>query len=668
MGRTKNNLVELLLDKVVLGVAGIAALLILVFFVIGNPNAAEIDGQKLSSGQIDKIIEEKAQGILEQLKKAPADSNEYKPQKSAFVAMINDSINNVKTDIIFPKAPYSTETFVASNRKYRVPSIENIANPTVASVKMAAYVPTEDLSETLTYANADTTLSDVDLVTVESSFNAKKLYDSFRSAFAGKNMPEGWKNEQYAKPVFAVVELQRRAALPDGSWSQWETVPRTKICHLKKALTLPKKAAEYEIQLSIVQFAKPEMMYEILQPAVYDNAIPAEPWLSPSLYNDRAKRFKKEDEEKAKLKTEAEKAAKLSDKASRSAATSRQSAATRQPTTGGGMPGMGMPGMGGMPVMPAPTTAAPKQKTAPIQKQPAGRAALPPKKTPTDEISELESFRTLMLTETSKPEQMEKLVFWAHDDTTVPGEKYQYRIRIGVFNPIAGKDWFNDEQKDLKDQTVLYSGFSEPTQTVETTERLKFFATNVRDMQKGSSIDKTIEIKVARYTLGNWVTKVFNVKNGEQIGAVVDAAETRLAKASEDIKTVDLSTGAVVVDSRRVNQWAGAGNLRPKDYDELLYSLGSNAIQTTPIRERFWSDDTVKLYKEITRAEEAEPVALLTREQAQSGSGSGSTGRQAPGGMPDFGVPGGQGVPGGPGTMPIMPIMPGMMPGGMPNM
>lgn len=655
MGRTKNNLVELLLDKVVLGVAGIAALLILVFFVIGNPNTAEINGQNLSSGQIDKTINERAQGILEQLKKAPADSNEYKSQKPAYLALMSDSINNIKTEIVFPKAPYSTDQSIESNRKYRVPSIENIANPTIISVKMAAYVPTEELSETLTYAEADTKLADADLITVESSFNAKKLYDSFRLAFAGKSVPERWRNEQYAKPVFAVVELQRRAAQPDGSWGEWETVPRTKICHLKKALALPKKASEYEIQLSLVQFSKPEMMYEILQPTVYDNAIPSEPWLCPSLYNERAKRIEKEDAEQKKLELEAEKAAKLRDKESRSAATTRQPAATRQPA--GGDMGMGMPGMGGVggaPAAPTPRQAQPtrqqptretRPQTAPTPRQPAGRAALTPQ-TSTDVVSELESFKTLTLTETSKPEQMEKLVFWAHDDTTVPGKKYQYRIRIGVFNPIAGKDWFNEEQVDLKEQTVLYSNFSEPTETVEVTERLKFFATNLREVQKGNGADKTIEIKVARYTLGNWVTKVFNVKNGEQIGAVVDAAETRLAKASEEIETVDLSTGAVVVDCRRVSQWTGTGTLRPKDFDELMYSLGDNSIQTMPIRERFWPDDVLKLYKEIAQAETVDPVALLTREQARSGSGSIGTGRSTPGGTPDFGMPGGEMGPG----------------------
>ena len=627
MGRTKNNLVELFFDKAVLAAAGIAALLILFFFVIGSPNAIEYNGLKLSPGKVDRVINEKALQLQMQFKKEPTDSNEYKSQKPAYLALISDSINNIKTQIVFPKASYSTETEGTANRVYRLPSIENISAPTIASVKMAAYVPTEELSGDLTYANADTKLADVDLVTVESSINAKKLYDSFRAAFVGKNMPVEWRNEQYAKPVFAVVELQRRTAQSLGTWSEWETVPRTKICHLKKLLELPKKAAEYEIQLSMVQFAKAEMMYEILQPAVYDNAIPAEPWLCPSLYNDRAKRLKKEDEEKTRLELEAERATRLSERTARSATTTRPPAATRPPTAGTNTDTR----TGGTPA-PAVTTTKPQPT-----KQPAGRTAAARTGAATTELG---LFNELRLAEKSKPELMEKLVFWANDDTAKPGEKYQYRMRIGVFNPIAGTNWLGEEQKDLQDKAVLYSNFSEPTGTVEIDESLKFFATEIRELQKGNAVDKTIEVKVARYTLGNWVTKVFSVKKGEQIGTVVDAAETRLAKVGVEIDTVDFSTGAVVIDSRRVSEWLGAGVLRQRDFDELMYSRGGGLIQTMPIRERYWPDDVVKVYKEIGQAETAEPVSLLTREQTRSGSGAASQGRESPGrasnpGMPD---------------------------------
>jgi len=603
MGRTKGNLIELIVDKAVLAIAAVAALWILFSFIIGSPTI-EYAGQDLPPGRIDQTVNKNALILQEKLRKEPADANVYQPKKPAYLALINDSIKGVKTDILFPKAPYSTGTIVNSNRIYPLPSIENISTPILASVRMAAFVPTEELGGDITYENVNTKLADVDLVTIESSIDAKKLYDNFRKSFASRSMPEEWRIEQYAKPVFAVVEMQRRTERPDGSWSQWIIVPRTKTCLLKKALELPKKADEYEIQIALVQFAKVEMMKEILQPSVYDNAIPAEPWLCPSLYNERAKRLEKEAAERKKQELEAERASRLNKRSARTA--TRLSAPTPSATPGTEMSGT------------APTRTQPVRR--PVTSKPSDNTS---RTSATDQaetaISELQLFKELMFTENSKPEQMEKLVFWTHDDTTKPGEKYQYRIRLGVFNPIAGTNWLGEEQKDLQDKIVLYSNFSEPTETVEIPQRLRFFATDIREIEKGYTVDRTVEVKVARYTLGNWVTKTFNLKNGEQIGTVVDAAETRLAIAGIEIDTIDFSTGAVMVDVRRVTEWIGARVLRQRDFYELIYSQNGNSIQTMPIRERFWSDEIAKSYKEITQAEAGEPVMLLTREQAKSG-------------------------------------------------
>ena len=39
----------------------------------------------------------------------------------------------------------------------------------------------------------------------------------------------------------------------------------------------------------------------------------------------------------------------------------------------------------------------------------------------------------------------ETITFWAYDDTVEPGASYQYRIRIGVFNPVAGTGQVREE-------------------------------------------------------------------------------------------------------------------------------------------------------------------------------------------------------------------------------
>ena len=319
MRRTKSNLIELFVDKAVLAVAAIAALVILFFFVISSPTV-EYAGKKLAPSKIDKAINDRAAKLQEKLKEEPHIDKEYESKKPIYLDLIRNAVKNVNADINFPLPAYPT--VIVSNRVYQLPDIEKIKKPSIAVVAMAAFIPTEELSETVTYDKAETKLTDLDLVTIESAINAKQLYENFSSAFAGKNIPDEWKIEQYAKPVFAKVELQRRTLLEDGSWSQWAEVPKTKICP-KKVLQLP-QANEYEIQIAMVQFAKTEFRNEILQPPAYDNAIPAAKWLSPSLYNERQKKLEKEKEELKKQQLEVEKAKKLLEKTSRPRPSAKQ--------------------------------------------------------------------------------------------------------------------------------------------------------------------------------------------------------------------------------------------------------------------------------------------------------------------------------------------------------
>jgi hypothetical protein len=667
MGRIKTNLIELFIDKAVLAVAVIAALAILFIFVIGSPNAVEYDGKKVTPGKIDASIYNEALKLQEKLKEEPQDNNSYEPKAPLYLGLIKNSIKDVNTNINFPLPGYPTGTVIAANRIYQLPTIEQIENPSTAVVTMAAFVPTEELSDTLTYDKAETKPEpeDVDLVTVESSINAKQLYESFRTALAGKKIPDEWKiEEQYARPVFAKVELQRRTLLEDGSWSQWMEVPKIKTCHPKKT-QLPVQVDEYGTQIAIAmeQFAKTEIRNEILQPPWYDNAIPTEKWLCPLLYNERQKKLDKEQAELKKQQLEAEKAKKLLEKTPRT----RQPAARPTPTPtqpplgglggieGGG--GGGTPGpAGGQPQtlpkqQPRPSPVPPRQ-----QQQPRTKQTVPATAEKRQTLTEEQKFNELLLTEKTNPADLEKLVFWAHDDTTKPGEKYQYRIRIGVFNPIAGKPWFSQEQKDLQDQMVLFSSFSESTETIEIPNKLHFFATDIREVEKGYTVDKTVEVKVARYTLGNWVTKTFSVKNGEQIGTVINTAGTRLEKAGIQTESIDLATGNVMVDARRVTEWVGAGFLRAREFYELLYCKTGQAIATVPIKERYWPEEIAKVYKEIEQAEAAEPITLLTRAEAasgirrttetrsmspESGPSSESKGRPGtyPGDMPPGGMP-----------------------------
>jgi hypothetical protein len=190
-----------------------------------------------------------------------------------------------------------------------------------------------------------------------------------------------------------------------------------------------------------------------------------------------------------------------------------------------------------------------------------------------------------------------------------------------VFNPIAGKKWFTEDQNDLRDQIVLWSKFADVNDVVEIPQRLYFFASDIREIEKGGNVDKTVEVMVARYMLGNWLSHTFNVKSGEEIGKVVEATDPRLEQAGINIDTIDFSTGAVMIDARKITEWIGSGSLRPREYYEFLYSRDGKTIEKTAIRERFWSAKVAKIYKEISDALAAPPVMLLDWSRASTGSG-----------------------------------------------
>ncbi len=90
------------------------------------------------------------------------------------------------------------------------------------------------------------------------------------------------------------------------------------------------------------------------------------------------------------------------------------------------------------------------------------------------------------------------LLFWVFDDTVEPGKVYQYRVRLGVFNPVAGTNQFVERDMDKKNQVILWSPYSEVTKSVEIQKMIYLFAKDVQD--KAS----TATVEVARFSLGYW--------------------------------------------------------------------------------------------------------------------------------------------------------------------
>jgi hypothetical protein len=216
----------------------------------------------------------------------------------------------------------------------------------------------------------------------------------------------------------------------------------------------------------------------------------------------------------------------------------------------------------------------------------------------------------------------EPLVFWGHDDTVEPKKIYRYRIRLGVFNPIAGANPSNTNKQgnSEKNQVVLWSNFSDVTQAVHIPARLYFFANEIQEAAK------TVTVQVSKYVLGYWHSQEFRVKPGEVIGKVVEteapkpeerAKERRAAFAMSALmpmkdklvvpETIDYGTGAVLVDAVAVNDWAGPGQLHPRLYHDMLYTYDGMDIEHMPVKARNWPEQILAAFYDIQRAQREPP-------------------------------------------------------------
>ena len=200
----------------------------------------------------------------------------------------------------------------------------------------------------------------------------------------------------------------------------------------------------------------------------------------------------------------------------------------------------------------------------------------------------------------------EPLVFWAHDDIVEPGKSYRYRIRLGVFNPIADTEQVSEQDKHLKDQVILWSDFSDETETVEIPSRLYFFPQSIQE------VVKTVRVRVCRYVLGYWYSENFRVRQGEVIGTVRAVEPETTEGAEEDKKmagvtipeTIDYSTGAMYVDAVRVNNWTGGKHMRAMSYHDMLYTFDGTSIERVPVSRSYWATELQIKFNEIDELEQ----------------------------------------------------------------
>lgn len=655
-------------EKIILVIVGIFCAILLITRVILSPNMVSFDGRNFSPSAIDNYVYEQAQDLRQKLNDPPDQLEPYKPRVGEFLAKLDSSINNVDMTL-WPVVPYEPGVGAGAAGIYSLPPIGEVNDVAVEHIRAVAYVPIDKVTSENPYDKAGNEPNDIDLVTVEAKFDISELYDKFNEHFV-EDVEEQWADPCLAKPIFAAVNLQRQELNSDGTWSDWQNVPRTKIDRNQRLFRIIEDIQDLPpggLKVQMLQFDYKQVQIDLLQPEAYQIASAKEEWFPPVLHRRYVELQKKEtlEERREARKTEREEREKeLEDKRSRRAdsrtgttgrasrggsgfsssggigdyaggssnSRSRDRGRDRQSSTGRLSEG----GQGGRSTDRRRSSRSRTGGTDPMMdtlgiygndRLGDGRGgALRRGPTTTDVYYDYDEIAFNRLTDFSK--LREPALFWAHDDTLEPKNTYRYRIRLGVFNPVAGTIQLSEQDISQKNKVILWSDFSDVTESVKIPGRAYFFA---RDLQEAT---KTITVTACQYVLGHWYSEDFRVSKGEVIGAVVEteiekekpqrgrsAGGRRAGGRSTDYlgdrfgafampkeKTnvpefIDYSTGAVMVDAMPINDWWGDKTLRTRHYYDMLYSFDGINIEHMSVGTTYWSKDMQIVFNNIAKLE-----------------------------------------------------------------
>jgi hypothetical protein len=641
MIKKQGNFIESHIEKAALLIGIIGAIFIVLKFVLGSGEKVQFNGQSFSPSQIDTYIAEQSDNLKSRLEREPILKPAYIPQSEVFLAKMR-SVLDKDLNVFWP-VPSSVDITV--DKRYRIPAVGEVNEVSMGHIRAAAYLPKVAITTENVESEDAYEPNDLDLVTVQGSFDLGSLIDSFQECFMGKGVPEGWRDKGLAKPVFAGVQLQRQRLEENGEWSEWKDIPRLRIDPKRDIYKIIDDVNELPmggVMVQIAQLGDTRTQISMLQPEPYKIASAEENWLPPVLHEKFLMvRKEKEAQERRdaaterETKTTEEKTTTRPPREERAAAASRST--TTQPTGGAGgrgpMGGRGPGGGAGSTITRAGGGAASARGTGGGGRGPtaepdrSGNArntlrnttTRPDTRTETMTAEQRKNVKTTV-TETTINEELRKMLlagkdlsslhetitFWAHDDTVEPGASYRYQIRIGVFNPVAGTGQVQAEDTANNNKVILWSPFSEVTDIVDIPKRLYFFPTNVQEAAK------VVEVQVCKYVMGYWHSAQFMVKRGDTIGktAKVEANDKNKTPAAAELvkevklpETIDYTTGAIVVDVVAMNDWFGDKSLQPRQYFDVLFSFDGMSVDRLPAKLIDWPEDLRLKYSELKSLE-----------------------------------------------------------------
>jgi len=623
------SILENHVEKIVLGIVGVICFWLLITQVLFSPNQVKYDNRTFSPGEIDSYINEKAQKLLEQLEVEPQSKESYQPRLDNYAALMESSVRDISINHSLPYVMYVARD-VKKKGIYSLPEIGDVNNLEAHHIRAVAYVPTEEITPESPYSEETSEPNDVDLVTVEGHFDIGRLREEFNRKFAGEDVAkQEWRDPCLAEPVFAAVDLQRQEQIQEDKWGAWERVPRLGLSGQEKLFAIIENVNDLPaggIELRLHRYNNSTVQAEVLQPEAYQIASADEAWFPPSLYADYSQYQREEEIRKRKeeMETRREEEKKIREERleKRGIEPRERDRGDRESESETGVPPELLEMMGG--ISGGSDRLAKRRERREEERSQRGETQEEEKTL--DDI--YKSLDDIMIGKEIKLSEVEKTInFWAHDDTAEPGHSYRYRIRIGVFNPIAGTDQLSEAEKERDGQVILWSDFSEPTEVLLIPKRMYVFPLDIQEMSKA------LTVQVSRYELGYWYTHDFTINQGDAIGKPMepqldeDSEEEEEEKGKESEEelelpsVVDYATGLVYVDAVGSNKWYGSGELRQRYYFDMLYTEDGSVLKRMAIKSRNWSRDQQRTFSQIQRAanKEREPLRKWNEQGSMGG-------------------------------------------------
>lgn len=546
------NPLEQHVEKIVVVAVGAVLLGVIAQQFLTQPNEIKVGNETLSPGRAYEPVKKAAQVLKGQL------DSTNPPLEPGFEASGKDmhkEFTRLTSAGIAPRpriAPLGPSVVLGGSQiKASDAPFAEITLPTPTPAVAASFWATISSDEVAEHPELAALLPEAQpfdraFVSIESSFDVKALIESLLadpdSGGPIEPMPQGWWRDGIEA---VVVEAEREKLNSDGAWASPTTLPGM----LGRPLFVMawnesvKTTSDMPIQLKLAR----DQSAQILRPTFY-RTLGGQEWSPPSILAARAAANIDPNVIEAK---KAELAKVQADLAAKKDELSKLPA-PEQPKKPD-------------PVKPADKPAAPAPRAPESPREPAKPAAPVPntgamRTRLNNEIRSLENRERNLSAEVGRftPQgaiagaaadtaasflSQDSVRFWVHDATAAPGEKYRYRVRLGINNPLFGRGMLlKEDQRKLAENSILKSPWSEWSAPVDVDRAEYFFVTSATPDNETSGAARA-SVELFKFYFGHYRKQTAGMNIGDPLSGEIILGKLAVAPSAPQAPAVPAAPG-----------------------------------------------------------------------------------------------------------------------------